>query len=72
MVEPSSPKGGKLSASGNNFKPEDMCICEFKQEKGKQFILEMGILRAGSWLPKKESKRLGPPEEKHYEASPRD
>ncbi|XP_052193914.1 putative B3 domain-containing protein At5g66980 [Diospyros lotus] len=50
-------KWWKAFCKWNNFKPEDRCICKFKQEKGKQFILEMGILRAGSWLPKKKSQK---------------
>ncbi|XP_052203088.1 B3 domain-containing protein At5g60140-like [Diospyros lotus] len=54
-------RGWRAFCKWNNFKPEDRCICEFKQEESQQSIyLEMRILREGSWLPKtKNQKKKG-------------
>ncbi|KAF5951678.1 hypothetical protein HYC85_009622 [Camellia sinensis] len=68
--------GWKAFCKWNNLKREDRCICEFIRGKGRRGIfIKTCILRAGSWLPKKDSILSSDHEDqvdkRHFQGSPK-
>ncbi|XP_028102021.1 B3 domain-containing protein At5g60140-like isoform X7 [Camellia sinensis] len=68
--------GWKAFCKWNNLKWEDRCICEFIRGKGRRGIfIKTCILRAGSWLPKKDSilssDHQDQVDKRHFQGSPK-